>query len=195
MPRSTVAAWAKGQGSFKRVLDLPNPDFLSFINLTEAFVLQAIRSRYKIKLEEVRIAIDYVQNELNVEHPLAFEQFKTDGVHLFVKTAIGHVSASGRGQTRMNEVLHDLERIEWQSERPVALFPMLRTKNYEQRLIKISPLVAFGKPVIAGTRVPTRILCERFFSGDSIERLAEDFALAPEVVQEAVRAESRPDAA
>jgi uncharacterized protein (DUF433 family) len=191
MPRSTLAAWVRGQADFKRVLEPAEPGYLSFVNLTEAFVLFAIRKNYRIGMPEVRRAIDYVEIEMKVEHPLAFESFKTDGVHLFVETMTGHqINASRGGQTRMAGLLKDLNRIEWRRSRPITLFPVFGREKSEDRFISISPLIAFGKPVVAGTRIPTRIVSDRFFQGESVEALAEDFGLPPEAVEEAVRAES-----
>jgi hypothetical protein len=124
MPRSTLAAWAQGQGGFKRVLDPPAPGFLSFVNLTESFVLHAMRRRYKIALPRIRQAVEYVEKQIGVEHPVAFQQFRTDYVDLFVETALGDVNVSRHGQTRMDSVLNDLDRIEWRGKRPIALFPV-----------------------------------------------------------------------
>jgi uncharacterized protein (DUF433 family) len=196
MPRSTLAAWAQGQGEFKQVLELPKPGYLSFVNLTEAFVLYAMRRRYKIKLPNIRIAIDYIETEMKVAHPLAFQPFRTDHVDLFVKTAVGDVNASKRGQTLMQDVLEGLNRIEWRGDRPIALFPVIPNReNDESRPIRISPLIAFGKPVLSGTRVPTRVVFERFYGGESVEDLASDYALSTDAIEEAVRAETEPTAA
>ncbi|MEA2718580.1 MAG: hypothetical protein QOJ39_444, partial [Candidatus Eremiobacteraeota bacterium] len=188
MPRSTLNAWVKGQGAFKRVLDLDTPGFLSFVNLTEAFVLFAMRRHYRITMPRIRDAIDYVAREMRVTHPLAFQHFVTDKVDLFVRSALGDVNVSRQGQTRMTEVLADLERIEWHGQRPIALFPLLSLYgNNDRRPIRISPLVAFGRPVLTGTGVPTRAVWERFKGGESVLELAEDYGLPTEAIEEAVR--------
>jgi uncharacterized protein (DUF433 family) len=196
MPRSTLAAWTRGQGKFKRVLDVPRSGYLSFVNLTEAFVLFAMRRRYKITLPRVREAISYVEKQVGVEHPLAFQAFRTDYVDLFIETAMGNLNVSRGGQTRMNSVLHDLDRIEWRGERPIAIFPIAPYREDNQtRPIRISPLVAFGKPVLTGTRIPTLVVFNRFSGGESVQDLADDFGVSADAVEEAVRAESTPTAA
>ncbi len=188
MNPSTLRNWAHGTRGFQSVLELPQRGFLSFINLTEAYVLYAMRRRYEIALPRVRTAIDYVEQQMGVEHPLAFQQFTTDKVDLFVETAAGNVNASKRGQLR-NAALLALERIEWQGGRPIALFPVLRESD-ESRPVRISPFVAFGNPVITGTRIPTKIVWQRFHAGESIEELAGDYRIEKEKIEEAVRAES-----
>ncbi|MDB5073475.1 MAG: hypothetical protein JWM87_4586 [Candidatus Eremiobacteraeota bacterium] len=188
MNPSTLRNWAHGTRAFQPVLELPQRGFLSFINLTEAYVLHAMRRRYEIPLPRVRTAIDYVEREMGVDHPLAFQQFKTDKVDLFVETAAGNVNASKRGQLR-HAALMALERVEWESNRPVALFPLLRERD-DSRPVKISPFIAFGQPVISGTRIPTQVISQRFHAGESIEELARDYRLQKDKIEEAVRAES-----
>jgi uncharacterized protein (DUF433 family) len=96
----------------------------------------------------------------------------------------------------MDSVLHDLDRIEWSGERPIALFPIGPNRaNREERPIRISPLVAFGRPVLSGTRIPTLVVFDRFSAGESVRELAEDFGVPDEAVEEAVRAESAKAAA
>ena len=188
MNSSTLRNWVHGTRGFQPVLELPQRGFLSFVNLTEAFVLLAMRRRYEIPLPRVRAAMQYVEQQMGVDHPLAFQQFKTDKVDLFVETAAGNVNASKRGQLR-HAALSALDRVEWVHDRPVALFPLLRG-NDPSRSVKISPFVAFGSPVIAGTRIPTQVVWQRFQAGESIEALALDYNVEKEKVEEAVRAET-----
>ncbi len=192
VPRSTLHTWAHVAGGCEPLLALPRPGYLSFVNLTEAFVLAAMRRHYKIKMQNIREAVAYVEETMRVEHPLAFQRFTTDKVDLFVESALGPLNVSRRGQTALHSLHADLKRIEWQGERPIALFPVVGhgDAEAEKRSVRISPLVAFGKPVIAGTGVPTHIVAQRFYAGESVEALAEDYRLAPESIEEAVRAEA-----
>lgn len=190
MPVSTLRAWVYGQDQFRSVLTLPTRGYLSFVNLTEAFVLHAMRRRYMIALPKVRDAMSYVEQKFGVEHPLAFQRFKTDGVDLFVQSALGALNASRGGQTQMDAIMADLARIEWgQRERPVALFPLMRDRADERRPVRISPFVAFGKPVISGTGIPTSIVAQRFHAGESVDELSDDYRVPTEDIEEAVRAE------
>jgi len=60
IPRSTLNAWVNGQPSFESVLTLPSPGYLSFVNLTEAFILLTMRRHYRITMQRIRNAIDYI---------------------------------------------------------------------------------------------------------------------------------------
>jgi uncharacterized protein (DUF433 family) len=51
----------------------------------------------------------------------------------------------------------------------------------------MNPKIAFGRPVIAGTNIPTAIISSRITAGETIDELAEDYDLRPGEIFEAVR--------
>jgi uncharacterized protein (DUF433 family) len=55
----------------------------------------------------------------------------------------------------------------------------------------ISPAVAFGKPVIAGTGISTAAVAARLHARESIGDLAHEYDLHRDQIEEAVRWESR----
>jgi uncharacterized protein (DUF433 family) len=59
----------------------------------------------------------------------------------------------------------------------------------------MDPVVAFGRPVVQGTRVTSSIILERWSAGDDIAMLAKDYDLSSEAIQEAIRCETRRRAA
>jgi uncharacterized protein (DUF433 family) len=59
----------------------------------------------------------------------------------------------------------------------------------EPRIIAIDPQVAFGRPVITGSRIPTAEIAERFKAGESLKDLSSDFRRSIEEIEEAVRVE------
>lgn len=76
----------------------------------------------------------------------------------------------------------------------VRLFPFTRGRDVgttleSPRLIAIDPAVAFGRPVIAGSRVPTSEIAERFQAGESPNEIAKDFGRTQEETLEALRCE------
>jgi uncharacterized protein (DUF433 family) len=120
---------------------------------------------------------------------------ETDGKHVFVNKYGSLVNVSQDGQLAM-EALVDahLRRIE-RDERGIAvrLFPFTRrveSVNAEApRIIAIDPAIAFGRPVISGSRVPTVEVAERFKAGESPRELAEDFGRKEDEILEAIRCE------
>src|SRR5262245_20263568 len=95
MPKQTVRAWVLGTSytyngvrrKFKQVIQLPIPksSLLSFFNLVEVHVLRGLRTKLAIKLPFIRKALEYVKEQYGWERPLIQQEFKTDGVRLFVE--------------------------------------------------------------------------------------------------------------
>ncbi len=202
VPYSTVRSWVFGAryktklGSkrFQPVITIPEPEqrLLSFTNLVELHVLNAIRQYHQIPLEKVRQGVAYLQNAHGMEHPLAYKKLYTDGIDLFIEHLGNVVNASRNGQLAIPEILQIyLKRIEWDdTDNPVKLYPFTRTKESElPRLIVINPTVSFGQPVLDGTGIPTNILARRYAAGESIEELTADYDCDRLKVEEAIRYE------
>lgn len=200
IPKATLRYWVGGaryrtQGGVRAapaLIRTPEPFVLSFLNLVEAHVLDAIRREHKISLQAVRYALGYVAKRFPSEHPLADQSFATDGADLFVEQYGSFVNASAGGQIALKDVLRAyLRRIERDdSGLPIRLYPFTRkTALEEPRRIAIDPRVQFGRPVIVGTGIPTEVIAERFKAGESIDDLARDYGRPLDDVQEAVRAE------
>ena len=168
------------------------PRLLSFTNLIEVHVLRAIRKNYQIQFDKVRSALDYIESELHVSHPLAHSEFRTDGVDLFTERYGTLINASKSGHTLLRDALNaHLERIEPDdSGLALKLYPFTRSQTTNSpRLVVIDPRLAFGRLVIAGTGIPTDIVAERYKAGDSIADLADDYNCGPEVIEEVIRCE------
>lgn len=199
IPVSTIRSWVirrsflarGGKGWSQRVLRLPKRKsrFLSFTHLVEVHVLAAMRRNHSLSLDAVRKAVRYVHKELGVEHPLAAEEFKTNGVDLFVERLGKIINASREGQLGMKEVLtSSLARIEYGDDgRAVRLFPSLRRADGARNIV-IDPRRAFGRPVLVGTAVPVVDVRSRFDAGDSVDELARDLDVVPAVIEDALRA-------
>ena len=178
----------------KRVIDpvltpaLDKPPTLSFWNLVECSVLASIRDEHKVSLQKVRKALGFVARELDRKRPLIEQDFSTDGVDLFVRHYGKLVSASQQGQTVMREVLEaSLRRIDRDSAGLAKrLFPWLKAPT-EPKVRAVDPPIAFGRPIVAGTRVPAETLFERFRAGETIQHLSDEYAVDPGLIEDLVR--------
>lgn len=204
IPASTIRSWAvgyrykvtDGHKNFEPVITTKNkkPLRLTFINLIEIHVLRAIRQHHQIDLAKVRTALDYIDEQFQIPHPLAHQAFFTDGIDLFVDCYGELINASSQRQVILKDAMKaHLERIEPDDQGlAIRLFPF--TRNEEQnnpRFVVIDPRIAFGRMVIADTGIPTDIVVERFFAGDSYLQLAHDYNCDIEKIEEAIRCESR----
>ena len=205
LPVTTLRAWSKGmnytqkdgsKGYFKPVFSLPDSDrsLLSYLNLVEAFVLSSLRRKHLIDLYKIRAAIDSLRERFNSAHPLAEHEFQTNGVDLFVEEYGQLINVGSGGQLAMREVLEAyLTRVEHDpSGRAAKLYPFIRLIGTDQpRNVVINPYVSFGKPVIAGTGLPTRVVAERFKAGDTIPQIAANYGRKEEEIDDALRYELR----
>jgi len=216
IPVGTLRSWLLGrkyqvrgiQKYSKPLIELPNSEIkqLSFTNLVEAHVLRIIRLDHQITLQKVRTALDYLEQEAKMPHPLVRAEFQTDGVDLFLDTMFLPdeseqgpnsdamlINASRSGQIAIRQTLRNyLQRIERDEAGLAArLFPFTRLERQEDspRIVVIDPRISFGRPVLVGTGIPTLILAERYKAGDSIEELARDYNCDHLLIQEAIRCE------
>lgn len=202
---ATLRSWVRGRsyplkpnraGVFKPVIQLPDDEqtLLSFTNLVEAHVLDAIRREHGVQLQKVRDAVRYMQDRMSVEHPLASQAMATDGVDLFVQRYAQLINVSRDGQLAMSAILNAyLRRLEWDQEGfATRLYPFTRKRELDEpKVVVIDPEVSFGKPVLVGTGVPTSTVAERYKAGESVDELAEDYDLKRTQIEEAIRCELR----
>jgi uncharacterized protein (DUF433 family) len=164
---------------------------LSFTNLVELHVLSVLRGE-KVRVENIRGALGFIQENIGTEHPLADVPTKTDAVHVYVDF-LGQLVNASTAQVALRPVVERyLTRIE-RDERGLAqrLFPPTREgAELGPMFVVIDPERHFGRPLIAGTNVETAVVAERFKAGESARDLAQDFALEESAVEEAVRFET-----
>ena len=203
VPTSTLRSWFAGQTyhhdgerrQFHAVIRPADPKShsLSFSNLVEAYVLTAIRRKHHIGLPTIRRSINYLVKKLGSKRPLLEEQFATHGADLFVERVGQIINLSKNGQIEMADLIRAyLERVERDAKGvPIKLYPFMRSQppREQPRTVVIDPRVSFGKPVVAGTGIPTAVLAEQFKAGDTVPVLAKDYGASEEAVWDAIRCE------
>ena len=164
VPRSTLATWVRGQRvrGTTRMHGIIKPDratgFLTFNNLTEAYVLASLTRRFELPLQRVRSALRFVGGD----RPLLATPFRTDGRGIFIEQMGKLVDAAHGGQTAMREVVESsLERVELDDRRlPLRLYPWRRDPT-EPRIIALDPHRAFGRPTVVGSAVQSEVVIDR----------------------------------
>ncbi|MBN2145089.1 MAG: DUF433 domain-containing protein [Candidatus Aureabacteria bacterium] len=176
------------------------PEKLSFLNLIEAHILFALRQTHKVKMSVIRNAIDYLKKNRNTQHPLLEKDIMTDGYHLFIKELEKYISISEDGQIVIKDIMEKyIQRIEWDKQGvPVLFYPYTRKPSSSvdcPKNIVMDPTIAFGRPVVSGTRITTAFIFERYSAGDSIHDIVKDYGLKTQDVEEALRNETQRTAA
>jgi hypothetical protein len=104
---------------------------MSFTNLIEVHVLDAIRRKHNIPLDTIRLAIKYLRDEFGSEHPLADRRLETDGLDLFVEEYGRLIKITRAGQFAIRELLQGyLKRIERnEAGEAIRLYPFIRKRG------------------------------------------------------------------
>ena len=205
IPAGSLRSWVNGRyyptkdgkQYFEPLIQRPESDLpqISFTNLVEAHVLRSIRKIHGVRLDKVRNALDYLDKQFQMPHPLARVEFQTAGVNLLVESIGRLVSVSENGQMAIKAALKNLlTRVEWNEEGIAArLFPTSRdipeTVPAAPRSVEINPQLSFGRPVIVGTGILTIAIAERYEAGESPESIADDLGCGITQVHDAIRFE------
>lgn len=203
LPPTTLRCWVLGRSwhdghgdttALEPLVEIASraPHILSFANVVECHVLKAMRRVHNIPMQRIRRALDWLDKRYPSPHPLLDRQFATDGLDLFVEYYGELIKLGREPQLMMKSVLETyLKRIKRDRHGvPIKLYPFTRVAEDEDPgSIEIDARVAFGRPVLRGTGIPTQALAERYTAGESVDELAEDYGRSREEIEEAIRCE------
>lgn len=195
LPESTLHSWVfgrpyvtrNGTQQFRPLIQAADPDkgLLSFFNLVEAHILLSTRQVHGIRMDRIRMAIDYVRDQFpaNSQHPLITQEFYTDGKNLFVKTLEETINASRSGQLALSRVVDEyLDLIERDVHGlPIKLFP-----KTGQKVVVLNPGLSSGRPVLKGTGVLVSLIAQRVEAGERVEDIARNYAVGVSDVETAI---------
>ncbi|MGM0583381.1 MAG: hypothetical protein ACQEUZ_01855 [Pseudomonadota bacterium] len=163
---------------------------VSFLDLMELRFIAFFRPH--VSMQTIRRAAETARKEWAVQHPLALssEHYVTDRKRIFAKSA----EASGdESAWDMATGQHEMwATIEQTIEKGVVFDPdshLARAwspRPGEFPKVIINPRIAFGKPVVAGSAVPTKVLYAQWKSEGHKSRVAKWFEVPESVVDIAV---------
>lgn len=205
LPVTTLRRWTIGREceikSGRRVsLPLirpadPERSLLSFVNLLEGQALRAFRRVHNLRFKVIReafTALKTLDAPYAKEHPLAFEDFLTGGLDIFVERVGALITLNPARQIATWAAFRNhLQRIRRDATGPTAFFPWVEGEGETTTHVTIDPHVAFGRPVLTGTGIATAVIASFVRAGERINDIAEDYALSPEQVETAVTFERK----
>ena len=164
---------------------------LSFTNLVEAHVLIAIFKATGFSRKQLNTDLKCVNSHFSTPHLYARIEFQVEGIALLFEKFGQKLAASDREQearqildTYFDRILRD------EAGLPLKFYPFTKVPGAnEPKTVMIDPRISFGRPVLAGTGIPTAMLAERFKAGDSIDELAEDYNCSRLQIEEGIRCE------
>lgn len=212
-PATTIGEWAKGYSRrFKNravvtgqpvitsmEADGPRQPSIPFVGLAEALVLSAVR-RSGVPMQRVRPALQRLQTEIGLEHALASRKLYADGAEILFDfsehDAQPHDARDVRklvvvrnGQSVFTEVIAAyLQRIDYGDD---GYAKLIRVPTYEHADVVADPTRSFGAPIFerGGARVDD--VLERFWAGETLSELADEFGVPADQLEDVLRVASR----
>ncbi len=151
-------------------------------------------------MQRVRPALKELQEQIGIDHALASQRLYTDGAELLfdyaersheagmdIRTSDLVVIRNGQ-RVFAAVILQYLKRIEYGQDGYASL---IRVPAYGGAEVVADPGRSFGSPVFerGGARVSD--VLERFWAGESLEELSEEFGVPHHQLEDVVRATSR----
>lgn len=211
VPPSTFATWArgyerrphgrpvvKGAPVVTAFEALPGHPSVPFVGLAEGMVLAALR-KARVPMQRVRPALAVLAEEIGISHAFASKRLFTDGAEILFDYA-EHASDDDAqalrglvvvrsGQRVFSDVIRSyLRRIEYARDGYARL---IHLPAYERAAVVVDPERSFGQPIFEHGAARVSDVLQRFWAGDDIETVSEEFGVSVAEVEDVFRAASR----
>lgn len=161
--------------------------------------MSAIR-RSGVPLQRIRPALAVLADEMGIEHALASRRLYTDGAEVLFDVAdrfddeetarsIRDLVVLRSGQRVFADVIAQyLQQISYDDD---GFAKMIRLPQYEQSSVIVDPARSFGQPIFGqgGARVVD--VLERFWAGEELSEVADDYGVPVASIEDVVRVASR----
>ena len=202
LPTTTVRRWANGywrwhdetrRRRMPAVTDtgrfrVKRARVMNFHALVELYTFMTLREKGVI-LQNIRQAHEELRRRFGSEFPFASHQLLSDGhsVLLRLEETVA-LNLNQAGQTEFAMLIEPFcIKLEFDVSTELAerFWPLGR-----DRAVVVDPRRGFGRPTIAGTRVPTEVVAAMRQGGDAVATIASRFELSPQAVRDAIEFES-----
>ena len=212
VPTTTFASWAKGyrrrspggvEVGGNPVLTYLAPTSrrrpsVPFVGLAEGLVLAATR-RSGVPMQRVRPALDVLKRDMGIKHALASKQLFTDGAEI-LSDYQERTLASDEIRMRTLIVVRNGQRVFTEAvEQYLKLISYgtdgyassIKVPAYRDAEVVADPHRSFGSPIFerGGSRISD--VLERFWTGESLNDLSEEFGIPFPQLEDVVRVASR----
>jgi len=192
VPRQTFHRWARGYPGGEpliHTLDVaPGQAPVTFIALTEAYVLEALRDA-GVRPQRIRPALRRLQREFGTEYVLAAPELATDGIDVlwdFSRSAEGEGLIEGSsGQHVLREIVEDYLRYVTRGDNGSPT--RLQLRSFEPFKVVVDPRSGFGQPKFAGSGARVADVAAMLKAGEDAHVVAEEFGISVDDVRAAAR--------
>ena len=180
----TLARWFKGDNYCERVIPLEDTKVISFLDFVQALHIRNLRVLYKIRLQDIRDAVDRAVKEHGISHPFAHKHT----TFLFEKKIwiqpdgkpLTQISGKGHGQTGLTKIIENFyEDISFDAETGFASSYKAFERTYRSGSHKIvmNPTVRFGEPILDKSGYTPEALFEAAKTEGSVEAAARNYGV------------------
>lgn len=168
----------------------PGQATIPFVGLVEGMVAAAFRHA-GVSMQHIRRSLRALEAQMGLDHALASKRLYTDGAAILYDYAREHdeeqvLAVVVTGQRVFTQVIEQyLKRITYDQAGWARLLVLPITPR---DLIVADPTRAFGRPIFAKGGAPMEEVLNRFRAGEPLVSVAGDFDLAPEDVEDVIRA-------
>ena len=172
---------------------------IPFVGLAEAAVLAAIRST-GVPMKQIRPPLDHLQRRICVPHALAHKALSADGADLLSDFSKCHPDMeAGRAAGRL-VVTHNrksvfvgviqeaLRGFQYSEDSYVQLF---QVPAYRHAEVVVDVTRSSGAPIFARGGCRVEDVLHRFWAGESLRELTEEFRVPRDHLEDAIRVASR----
>lgn len=212
VPRSTFTSWAKGSkrrtngqassgGPVVTYVAPEKPRFPSipFVGLAEAMVLTAVR-RSGVPLQRIRPALEALERELGVQHALANQRLYTDGAEVLYDYSRRHPDTDGANVALRLVVIRNRQHVFTEIIKeylrcliyaPDGYVELMRLPAYRTAEVVVDPARSGGDPIFARGGCRVKDVMGRFWAGEPLKHLPEEFGVPEDHIEDALRVTSR----
>lgn len=201
VPAATFARWTRGlPGIGATVLpsDGPGQPSVPFVGLVEGLVLAAVR-RTGVATPRAQPALVALAEAIGVTHPLASHKLADEGprsLQAYAERAPEHESAAARALLAVRQreptfadvVQEYLRGIEYA---PDGYARLVRLPAYERAEVLADPQRSFGQPIFAQGGARVSDVLERFWAGEDLGTVSEEFGVPVAELEDVLRVASR----
>jgi uncharacterized protein (DUF433 family) len=199
LPLARIGAWVRGTAEVSGHRHLPAGPFpsraegrdryVNFYTLIELFTVAELR-RLGVSMKTLKANRTELSERFSTAYPFALRGLLTDGRRLLKELGEQVLLELGSGgQSAFEAVVTPFcHRLDFDASSDLAsrYFPLGRKIP-----VIVSPAHAFGRPVIAGTNLPTETIASLVRGGESLDDIAAEYQLSREEVDHAWRFEER----
>ena len=159
------------------------------MGFAEAFVFARLR-RAGMKEHRIREGVLAVREQHGLEYALASRRLWTDRSEVLWGDAAADLTVVRTGQQQFTELVRPLLLPVTYADDDYA--SKIRLPQFEQTKVIVDPRVAFGYPLIEPYGARVKDVLERFWAGERMKDIADDYGVPIANVEEVIRARTHP---